>query len=338
VVEVDLVPQRPTLPATKRDRCRDTPLAGKPSATSSPRHRPLSSDPEQCDYLPGDPVPPAAALRTDGWVPGLPTSAGGGAAAMLMPSADAASPECLEQCDAMRTTWWRFFLGCPSVAQHFAACSDDRPPWWWRSSCCSFAHGASAPSRTCFHTPSGWRCGASCTIGSQAPHPPALEKVKAAHDMVALQAGDPRARGNDAADGMAKGAAHDLTAPVHHPDARFADAVRLRNHRVHNVSEAITKYSWSGRLAEGTQRRGWLAQLHPSGLELDWRSSPTSSILPPSLGGAGLLRACRGTPCVKWASRVTSQHRRTCHVRSQSRHGVAGWLLPSLPLLIPMPF
>ena len=120
------------------------------------------------------------------------------------------------------------------------------------------------------------------------PHPPTLEKVKA-HDTEALRAGVMKALGNELADVLAKEAADAV---------QFHDSCGVW---IKDVSSAISRGWWESRRRDA-QRRSWLAQLYPGGLEFDWKSS-SHIFCPPTVVGGKFVHLVL-PPVIKWVARA----------------------------------
>ena len=137
------------------------------------------------------------------------------------------------------------------------------------------------------------------------PAPPTLEKVKA-HNEAGVSAGQQKAIGNALADRAARAAAavpipeeHDTTA-----DLPFEDAVRIRDHRgqfVHSARRAAAQRRWELQRA-AAQRRGWLRQIYPEDVNVDWTASRHAFRMP-TVVGVEFVHTAR--PAVlKWLART----------------------------------
>ena len=237
---------------------------------------------------------PSGTVWTDGSV-----STVGGAAAALQPATDAHfscrvdEPSSSTQCEVVALSLVAHFSSPPRLVLTDSLVALQLIKTWGTRSVRAIL---SCPERLeirCFMH--HWQSASSA---------PTLAKVKA-HDLAAIQAGDLRACGNDKADALARAAVGDVSAPLFCPDARFADAVRVRASNgdwVADVPSALASYWWSAARGAVSARRTWFNHIYPPGLAIDW---PTSVHLfrPPHVVNGAFVHVV-GPPVSKWVARA----------------------------------
>jgi hypothetical protein len=139
-------------------------------------------------------------------------------------------------------------------------------------------------------------------LARQLPQPPLLEKVKA-HDTKAIDAGHPKAVGNDIADRAAKHATSASTSPPWLcPTGLFSDPVELVDAAgmvVLDVQDRVATDWWA------TKRRsfvGFKAQVYPVDVPIDWPNSSGIFRRPIVSGTQFSHPAPRAT--IKWIARI----------------------------------
>ena len=141
------------------------------------------------------------------------------------------------------------------------------------------------------------------------PNPPTLEKVKA-HDAAGVTAGRQKAIGNDLADAGARAVAMEAAAlvdaegPEVAADLPFEDPVLFwdsRGARIRCVRRAVAERRWELQRASA-QRRGWLRQIYPENVDMDWTAS-RHAFRTPTVVGTEFVHTAR--PAVmKWLARA----------------------------------
>ena len=113
-------------------------------------------------------------------------------------------------------------------------------------------------------------------MASQLPVVPVLEKVKA-HDKAAIDAGHPKAIGNDLADQQARRAAKEPGHPVWKSAAgHFGDPVEILDVSgmvVMDVVSAVHRARWSHSHRQLVRGRPWFMELYPVDEPIDWQLS-----------------------------------------------------------------
>ena len=125
-----------------------------------------------------------------------------------------------------------------------------------------------------------------------------------AHDDKGVRENDIRAVGNFHADRFAGEAAAGI-GKGWRPDARYADAVRLKTASgayVHKVPDAVTRGWWEQQRRTVAVRRAWIARLYPAGMDFDW--DPSQVVFRPPRVVEGKFVHILPQMVVKWTARA----------------------------------